>query len=115
MIVPAVQVMTGSSGPYLADTNGMTLYVFSADQAGAGSSACNGQCATAWPPAPLVFAALTPNIPTGTIGTITRQDGSQQLTYNGLPLYGFARDTSQGQTNRQGITAFGGTWNMATP
>jgi predicted lipoprotein with Yx(FWY)xxD motif len=40
MIVPAVQVMTGSNGQYLADINGMTLYVFSADQSGSGTSAC---------------------------------------------------------------------------
>jgi Raf kinase inhibitor-like YbhB/YbcL family protein len=115
MIVPAVQVMAGSSGPYLADLNGMTLYVFSADQLGSGTSACNGPCATAWPPAAVAYAPVTADSPPGVVGTIGRQDGSQQLTYNGMPLYNFARDTSPGQTNGQGITAFGGTWTLATP
>jgi Raf kinase inhibitor-like YbhB/YbcL family protein len=32
-----------------------------------------------------------------------------------MPLYDYARDASPGQTNGQGITAFGGTWTVATP
>jgi predicted lipoprotein with Yx(FWY)xxD motif len=51
----------------------------------------------------------------GVLATITRDDGSSQLTYNGMPLYRFARDTAPGQTTGQGITAFGGTWTVATP
>jgi Raf kinase inhibitor-like YbhB/YbcL family protein len=115
MVVLAVRVMTGSSGQYLADINGMTLYVFSADQSGSGTSACNGPCPTAWPPAAVAYAPVTPDSPPGVVGSIGRQDGSQQLTYNGMPLYNYARDTSPGQTNGQGITAFGGTWTVATP
>jgi predicted lipoprotein with Yx(FWY)xxD motif len=108
--------MTGSVGQFIADANGMTLYTFSADQQGSGSSACTGACATPWPP-----ATTTDNPPTGPsglmgmLGTITRDDGSQQITYNGWPLYRFARDTAPGQVNGQGINAFGGTWSAATP
>jgi predicted lipoprotein with Yx(FWY)xxD motif len=51
----------------------------------------------------------------GALATITRDDGSTQVTYNGWPLYRFARDTAPGQINGQGITAFGGTWSAAMP
>jgi predicted lipoprotein with Yx(FWY)xxD motif len=111
-----VQIMTGSVGQYIADANGMTLYTFSADSPNSGTSACTGACATPWPP-----STTTSNPPTGpsglmgTLGTIARDDGSMQVTYNGWPLYRFARDTASGQINGQGITAFGGTWSAATP
>ena len=34
----------------LTNSDGMTLYVFDKDAAGAGKSACNGDCAVNWPP-----------------------------------------------------------------
>lgn len=111
----SVQIMNGSAGQYLADANGMTLYVFSADQANSGTSACTGGCVTPWPPATVSDSAMAPSGLMGVLGTITRDDGSSQLIYNGMPLYRFARDTAPGQTNGQGITAFGGTWTLATP
>jgi predicted lipoprotein with Yx(FWY)xxD motif len=114
---PPVQVMTGSAGQYLSDVNGMTLYTFSADQANSGSSACADACATAWPAVMLMFGgvAIPPPGLMGTLATITRSGGSQQVTYNGMPLYRFVRDSSSGQMNGQGVTAFGGTWAVATP
>ncbi|HTE85877.1 MAG TPA: hypothetical protein VK821_14205 [Dehalococcoidia bacterium] len=111
-----VQIMTGSVGQYLADANGMTLYVFSADQANSGASACAGTCAGAWPPATVSSPPPTP--PDGLMGVldaIMRDDGSAQLTYGGMPLYRFSGDTSAGQIKGQNVTAFGGTWTAATP
>ena len=49
------------------------------------------------------------------LGTITRSDGTQQVTYNGHPLYLFIKDTKAGQTNGQGVTAFGAAWFALTP
>ena len=34
----------------LVGSNGMTLYTFDKDAVGSGKSACNGPCATNWPP-----------------------------------------------------------------
>jgi hypothetical protein len=44
------------------------------------------------------------------LGTITRSGGSQQVTYNGHPVYQFIKDQKPGQTTGQGVTAFGAAW-----
>jgi hypothetical protein len=50
----------------------------------------------------------------GTFGTITRSDGTLQVTYNGDPLYTFSGDTTAGAANGQNITSDGGTWTVVT-
>lgn len=49
------------------------------------------------------------------LGTITRDDGTLQVTYNGWPLYLFAGDTAAGDTNGQGLDEFGGLWFLVSP
>ena len=39
-----------------------------------------------------------------------RSDGTQQATYNGHPLYTFVGDKQPGDTNGEGLNAFGGGW-----
>jgi predicted lipoprotein with Yx(FWY)xxD motif len=98
----------------LVDSSGMTLYKFSADSAG--MSACSGTCATVWPPL-TVASGTTPkggSGASGTFGTITRSDGSLQVTYDGHPLYTFSGDKSSGSTSGQNITSDGGTWTVVT-
>jgi predicted lipoprotein with Yx(FWY)xxD motif len=96
---PVIKVATvGSNKWIVASSNGMTVYTFSQDVKDSGKSGCNGGCATTWPP--LTVAAGTK--PTGDagvsgkIGTITRGDGTLQVTYNGLPLYFFSGDSAVG-------------------
>jgi predicted lipoprotein with Yx(FWY)xxD motif len=100
----------GSSlGTILVDSQGRTLYLFQKDSGG--KSACFGACASAWPP---LRATGKPTAGSGVnaslFGTIPRSDGKPQVTYNGHPLYTFVMDTSPGDTNGQGSTAFGGAW-----
>ncbi len=105
---------TKIGGSILVDSSGMTLYRFSADSAG--KSACNGTCATAWPPL-TVPSGTTPKGGSGaggTFATITRSDGSTQVTYDDDPLYTFSGDSSAGDTNGQGIKSDGGTWTVVT-
>jgi predicted lipoprotein with Yx(FWY)xxD motif len=85
----------------IAGSNQMTLYTFTHDVANSGTSACTGQCIVTWP-ALTVPAGGTPTAGpgvTGTLGTITRDDGTVQVTYNGLPLYFFKGDSAPGDSN----------------
>jgi predicted lipoprotein with Yx(FWY)xxD motif len=86
------------------DQAGRTLYLFTDDTQNGGTSACTGECLTEWP------ALIVTGVPTaGTgidaslLGTITRDDGTMQATYNGWPLYYFSSDTSAGQMAGQGM------------
>ncbi len=93
----------GSAGTVLvAGTNGMTVYTFSKDTKDSGTSACTGGCITKWP-ALTVAAGATPTMGDGVagkVGTITRtDDGTLQVTYNGLPLYFFSGDSAPGDAN----------------
>jgi predicted lipoprotein with Yx(FWY)xxD motif len=99
---PAVLVAQNPTlGQILTDAQGMTLYVRSDDTAG--MSNCAGACAGTWPPyQPPAGATLTTTAP-GAVATIVRADGTQQVTYKGMPLYHYAGDTAPGQTNGQGV------------
>jgi hypothetical protein len=44
------------------------------------------------------------------LGTTPRSDGKPQVTYNGHPLYTYSGDQNPGDTNGEGISAFGGLW-----
>ena len=114
---PTVMVMQNATvGSYLADGSGKTLYIFSADSSGSGTSACNTACATPWPPFLSTGGNVTaPSGASGTFATFARQDGSQQVSYNGMPLYYFVRDANSGDVNGQNVSAFGGTWTVAVP
>jgi predicted lipoprotein with Yx(FWY)xxD motif len=100
-------------GSILVNGQGMTLYTLSSEAGG--KIACSGGCLAVWPPV-LVPAGTT--VPTaapgvlGTLGVITRPDGTVQATLNGFPLYTFAHDAAPGDTNGEGIAAFGGTWHV---
>jgi predicted lipoprotein with Yx(FWY)xxD motif len=104
----------GASGMYLTDAAGRALYLFEADTKT--TSNCAGACATNWPPlisSGMVTAASAVNA--SAISMITRSEGTRQVTYNGHPLYYFIADKAAGDTNGQGVNAFGGLWLLLTP
>jgi predicted lipoprotein with Yx(FWY)xxD motif len=89
-------------GPILTDGSGITLYLFTAD--GPGVSVCVDECLAVWPP------LLTDGEPVAQrgadaslLGTLTRDDGSVQVTYAGWPLYFFAADMAPGDVTGQGV------------
>jgi len=90
----------------LTNAKGFTLYSFAPDTPAA--SKCYGSCAVYWPPV-TGTAAASPGVP-GRIGTIKRTDGSEQLTYNGHPLYTYIADTAPGQARGNNINLNGGVW-----
>ena len=72
--------------------DGATLYRFDKDIPRPSRSTCNGPCAQTWPP--LLSTGGTPTvtgIDAGLLGAVTRDDGAQQMTLNGWPLYRFAK------------------------
>lgn len=107
-------VKTAGTGKSMVLTNsaGHTLYWFAIDTAT--KSKCNGVCATFWPPVP-ASAKPTSGSLAGKFGTITRADGSKQLTFSGHPLYTFKEDTAAGQDKGNGLKLEGGAWWAETP
>jgi predicted lipoprotein with Yx(FWY)xxD motif len=107
-------VSNASLGNILVNSTGRTLYLFNRDSGT--MSECNGACAVNWPP---LRAAGKPIIGTGAqaalISTSTRSNGMRQVTYNGHPLYLFKNDSSPGDTNGEGLNAFGGRWFAVSP
>ena len=105
-----INVGDSSLGKILIGEAGRTLYVFKNDSAG--TSNCYEGCAQNWPP---VLTTGSPQAGTDAdgalLGTIERTDGTTQVTYKGMPLYYFARDTAAGDVNGQGV---GEVWYVVT-
>lgn len=99
-------------GAILTDGQGRTLYQFLPEKGG--KIVCTGACLTAWPPYLATSVSGGAGV-TGRLAIITRPDGGHQVTYNTWPMYYFSHDAAPGQTNGQGIVAFGGQWLVATP
>lgn len=90
----------GTIGTVLvAGSNGMTVYTFTKDVKDSGKSACNAGCIDKWPALTATGTPTGGDGVTGKLGTITRDDGTTQVTYNGLPLYFFANDKAPGDAN----------------
>jgi predicted lipoprotein with Yx(FWY)xxD motif len=80
-----------TSNGMLVGANGMTLYTFDNDKV-PGKSACNGPCATLWPP----LMASASDQTKGDWSVITRDDGSRQWAYKGKPVYFYQADKAAG-------------------
>ena len=96
--------------PVLTNSAGFTVYWFAPDTST--TSRCTGSCATYWPP--VKGPATAGSGVSGTLGTITRPDGTTQATYDGHPLYTYAADTAPGQNKGNGLNASGGLWHEVT-
>ena len=90
----------------------LTVYMFEADKPG--TSACSGACASVWPPV-TGTASVSGHAAKGDLGTITRSDGTKQVTYKGHPLYYYAKDGDSGDAYGQGIKSFGASWYVLAP
>jgi len=98
-------------GAFLTDAKGMTVYLFTPDTT-KGQSNCSGDCATSWPPVSAADGMTLPAGVPGTLGSINRDDGSKQATYNDIPLYYFAKDSKAGDITGQDV---GGVWFVVAP
>jgi predicted lipoprotein with Yx(FWY)xxD motif len=103
---------TTSLGTVVVDAHGRTVYVFDKDTAGSGKSACSGDCQNDWPAVTADSVSPAVDGVTGDVGTITRDDGSKQVTLAGMPLYTYEHDSQAGDVNGQG---FKGIWWVVAP
>jgi predicted lipoprotein with Yx(FWY)xxD motif len=99
-------------GKVLADAKGFTLYRFEKDGVNPKTSVCNGECAKLWPPVKAEDNIVAEGIDKALIGSITRDDGTKQLTVGGWAVYNYAKDTAPCQSNGEGV---GGTWFVSAP
>jgi len=101
-------------GETVQDEGGWVLYRFDGDQAKPKSkSTCNGDCAKIWLP------ALTNDgkpklkgVSTKVVGTVTRADGTKQLTIKGWPVYHYIGDLKPGTWKGQNVA---GKWFVIKP
>jgi predicted lipoprotein with Yx(FWY)xxD motif len=103
-----LKVMHIGGQTVLTDAKGLTLYWFAPDTPG--KSACYGDCAAYWPPV-LGNPSAGPGI-TGRLGTITRNGGGLQATYDGHPLYTYVGDSAPGQDSGNNLNLNGGLWHI---
>jgi predicted lipoprotein with Yx(FWY)xxD motif len=104
-----ITTQAGPAGAFLTAGSGRAVYLWAKD--GMNMSACSGACAAAWPPVPATGKlTATGGAKASDLGTITRSDGTKQVTYDGHPLYYFVGDSAAGQTNGQGSDNFGAKW-----
>ena len=109
-----IESHAGSAGSFLTNSSGRAVYLWAADSMN--KSTCSGACAGAWPPVTTTGKVTAADgAKTADLGTITRSDGSKQVTYDGHPLYYFAGDSGAGQTNGQGSDSFGAKWWLVAP
>ena len=106
-------------GTVLTGADGKTLYF--TDQEAGGQIKCTDACMSFWMPV-TVTGGTTPTAGTGvtgTLATLSRPDGSVQVTYDGKPLYTFAQDSGPGDAKGNGFKdTFNGTdlvWHATAP
>ena len=99
-------------GTVVVTSDGKTVYAFDKDTMNSGKSACTGGCAGLWPAVTTTSGTPAAAGVSGKLGTITRSDGSKQITLDGRPLYTYAGDSGAGSVAGQGVK---GIWWAVTP
>jgi predicted lipoprotein with Yx(FWY)xxD motif len=109
-----LNVMEDTSGAlFVVNESGKAVYINNNDTSD--TSSCYDACAQEWPPVLSVngdTSAVGAGVDAAKVGTLTRTDGSVQLTYNGWPLYTYASDTQSGDMLGQGMD---GSWFLLSP
>jgi predicted lipoprotein with Yx(FWY)xxD motif len=93
----------------------LTVYLFQGDKGQ--TSSCTAACASVWPPVTGKPTAAGGAV-SADLGTITRPDGSMQVTYKGHPLYFYSKDVSDGDAGDaygEALKSFGAEWYALAP
>jgi predicted lipoprotein with Yx(FWY)xxD motif len=101
-------------GRVLFDANGQVAYVFEIDREDR-SNCTSAECLKAWPPVMTEGEPTAGNgVDAGLLGTIERDDGTLQVTYDGRPLY-FYEHEGPGEIKCHDVDIHGGHWWVVTP
>ncbi|MBB5856833.1 hypothetical protein ACFQ05_28485 [Amycolatopsis umgeniensis] len=107
---PAAEVAPGVTaailfdlGPIVTDTGGFTLYRYDKDTVNPPKSNCAETCSRTWIPAKADGDLVVTGIDRALVGAVTRDDGTEQITLAGWPLYRNAKDAMPGNTGGQGV------------
>ncbi|HVV10041.1 hypothetical protein [Amycolatopsis sp.] len=99
-------------GQIVVDGQGYTVYRYDKDGTNPPKATCTGTCAQMWKPVPAAATQQLEGIDRTKVGSLTREDGTDQATLAGWPLYRYAKDEMPGETAGQGV---GGVWYPITP
>ncbi|MFF5176296.1 hypothetical protein ACFY3U_27250 [Micromonospora sp. NPDC000089] len=93
--------------------NGMTAYRFEVDDNKPSHVNCLNDCLITWPPALSDGSEIkVSGIDRSLVGTVKREDGYEQVTLAGWPLYRFVEDKVPTDTEGEGV---GGNWSVVKP
>lgn len=107
-----VEVAKTALGQVLADGEGSTLYLYKKDTRGKAST-CDGSCAVTWPPVEVKDKPTAGSgIDAAKLTTVKRADGTEQVAYDGWPLYRYDGDKNAGDTTGEGVNAV---WYAVSP
>lgn len=90
-------------GTYLVDEKGMTLYMFKKDTPDKSACGAANGCLDKWPLFSIGEGGITAGVDADQLGALPRDDGREQTTYKGSPLYYFFKDKAPGDTLGQGV------------
>src|SRR5438552_1747214 len=108
-----IAAQVGNLGTVVTDGKGFTLYRFEKDSNKPAASNCDATCAAQWPPVLVTDATIeVAGVDKSLVGTVTRKDGSKQVTIGSWPVYRYAKDSAPGEAKGQGV---GGIWFAVTP
>jgi predicted lipoprotein with Yx(FWY)xxD motif len=99
-------------GKVVTDEKGWVLYRFDKDSANPPTTNCVDDCAKIWPPALTDGTPQLEGVDPDKVGTVTRPDGTRQITIGGWAVYRYVGDKQPGQWKGQGV---GGTWFVVAP
>lgn len=84
-------------GPYVVDAEGRSLYIFTGEDESTIDTSL-------WEPVEATDAdTVGEGLDETLLGSVAREDGAQQLTYNELPLYRYTGDLAAGDVMGQGM------------
>jgi predicted lipoprotein with Yx(FWY)xxD motif len=99
-------------GKVVVNQDGFTLYLFTKDSKDPAKSTCYGKCAKIWPPALTDGNPAVEGVAADLVGSVTRDDGTKQITIGGWPVYTYYGDKKPGAWKGQAV---GGTWFVMGP